>query len=141
MFDAIHQTVMLLEIASLYIYFPKFQACILPPDIGQSPIKNQVMPNESFTTGMKLKIFFISYRRLKTHKLSKQAFPTLVFPFMNILIYNLCSSFFFIIQIRIMCLSKSFYTNTLLFFAVLGSAFPLKTFYMSLHSTKNLKKM
>ena len=36
---------------------------------------------------------------------------------------------------------KRFYTNTLLLFVLLGTASPLKTFYMSLHSTKNLKKI
>ena len=33
-------------------------------------------------------------------------------------------------------MSKKFYTNTLLFFVLLGTASPLKTFYMSLNSTK-----
>ena len=34
---------------------------------------------------------------------------------------------------------KRFYTNTLLF-SLLVKASPLKTFYMSLYSTKNVKK-
>ena len=41
-----------------------------------------------------------------------------------------------------MCMSKKIYTNTLLFFALLVTASPLKTFLChSLHSNKNLKKI
>ena len=36
--------------------------------------------------------------------------------------------------------AKRFYAKTLLYFALLGAASPLKTFCMSLHSTKNLNK-
>ena len=43
----------------------------------------------------------------------------------------------FYIQNRIMCLSKkNLYQYFVAFFALLGTASPLETFYMSLHSTK-----
>ena len=35
---------------------------------------------------------------------------------------------------------KRFYANTLVFFPLLVKASPLKAFYMSLYSTKNVKK-
>ena len=46
---------------------------------------------------------------------------------------------FFLIPNRTMCLSKKIYTNT--FFALLRAASPLKTFYVLLYSTKNLKEI
>ena len=49
---------------------------------------------------------------------------------------------FFYIQNRWMCLSKKILCQYFWgFFALLGTASPLKTFYMSLHSTKNVKKI
>ena len=45
----------------------------------------------------------------------------------------------FYIQTRKICFSKLFYTNNVLFFALLGTASPLKTFQMLLHETKKYK--
>ena len=77
-------------------------------------------------SGVQLKRFFVSYWRLKTHKHSVS------------IISLCCSGFsfyedadFFSIQNHKMYLSKKIFYQ---FFAS-----PLKTFYMSLHSTKNLK--
>ena len=58
---------------------------------------------------------------------------------MNILTDNLLKELFYI-QNRKMCLSETILYQYFDFFALLGTAAPLKTFYISLHTTKNLKK-
>ena len=49
---------------------------------------------------------------------------------------------FFYIQNRNVCLTKKIlYHYFVGFFALLGTTFPLKTFNMTLHNMKNLKKI
>ena len=55
---------------------------------------------------------------------------------MNILIDNLQMQFFHIPNLK-----NILYQYFVIVFALLGTASPLKTLYMSLHSTNNLKKV
>ena len=61
----------------------------------------------------------------------------MVFLFMNILIDNLFLQIFYI-QSRKICLSKKDFLP-ILFFTRLGTASTLKTFHISVHSTKKRK--
>ena len=107
---------------------PSKLAWILVLDIGQPASQRTQMSD------VKLKNI-LSYRPLKTRKhLVSIVFPPLVFIFLNMLIDNLLMQFFYI-QIRKMRFSVKDIVPILCFF----SAFLWKHF-MSLHSTKNLKK-
>ena len=78
---------------------------------------------------------FISYRRLKTQKHSvRKGLSRSWFSFYEHCIRQFTLQFFIFQTVR-------FYTNTLLFFALRGTASPLKTFYMASRKTYNLKKM
>ena len=57
---------------------------------------------------------------------------------MNILKDNLLMQYFYIPN-HAMCFSKKIFYQYFVVFALPGTASPLKTFYMSLHSTKNLE--
>ena len=87
----------------------------------------------------------INYRRLEIQMhLVWIGFSCSDFSFMNILLDSLFMRFF-IFKVARFVRVKRFYTSTLLFFALLGTAFPLKTFChyiarMLLHSTKILQK-
>ena len=79
-------------------------------------------------SGMKSKNIMISYRRLKTQKhLVSIDLPCSSFSFYELLIDNLLMQFFYMQNVK--CVSvKSFHSDTL-FFALLGSASPLKKCY------------
>ena len=119
--------------------FNNLQAWILGPDIEQCPAKDRVMFDEScFTTDTIVQREikeFISYQRLKTQKHSvRKGLSRSWFSFYEHCIRQFTLQFFIFQTVR-------FYTNTLLFFALRGTASPLKTFYMASRKTYNLKKM
>ena len=134
----------ILFIMKLHAWF-SIQAWILVPDIGQRPAKIELCPKEAASqwtklSGVKLNKI-ISYQRLKTQKHSVSIGLYCFGVFMKILIDNLLMQFFHIPN-RTMCLSKKvLYQLFAVFFALLGTASPMKTFFTSLHSTKNSKKI
>ena len=86
--------------------------------------------------GVKLKKFFINYWRLTTQKHSVSiGFFCFGFSFYELFNRQFTEAFF--IFKTVLCLwVKRFYTNTLLFFFLLGTRSPLRKSYISLHSTK-----
>ena len=98
-----------------------------------------------FTTDLivrhEVKKNFMSNCRLKTQKPSVSTGLYCFGFFMNILIDNLLMQFIHVPN-RTMRLSKKIlYQYVVVFFALLGTVSLLKTFHMSLHSTRNLKKI
>ena len=116
-----------------YMVKKSLQTFFLALVIGQCPAKNWVMFDESyFTTNTVVRvklIFFITYRRLKTQKhsvsigLSGSGF-SFYEHFNRQLTYAV-----FLYSNRKMCLSKKIlYQYFVVFFALLGTTSPLRTF-------------
>ena len=100
------------------------QTWILAPDIGEYPAKNRVISDESYFT---TDTVFLSGSGFSFYEHFNSQFTHAVFSYSKP--YDVFEQKYFI---PLLCC----------FLALLGTASPLKTFYMSLHSTtKNLKKI
>ena len=88
-------------------------------------------------SGVKLKRLFVSYRRQKTqkHSVSIGLFCS-GFSFPDLFIRKFTEAVFFIFKTVRCVWVERIWNNTLLFFILFGTASPLKTFYISMHSTR-----